>query len=484
MKRILLIATLLLSYGAASYGQTYNWDAAIDGNLDDATRWTPAGFIPNGARMTLAQSGDYKVGLGDNMDAYSLAFNGTSGIVALDLGTQRLKLDSTFNVRQDIAFTSGEIVGLIQLGYAVTGKTFTVSGPNTSFNSSGGAYVGRNTAVVAASNNHLTISAGASFTAASALVIGDNITGAATNNNSITVTGLNSKLKVGSMLIGNLAGTDSPSQSSGNKLIVTDGASVETGSLTISRRGTGVTSSETKGNKVTVGGGANASTLTATAGVTIGTPGGDNTLTVLANGTVYAAGGTTTLNNGPTSGPVNALIIDGGTYLATGQKLLGYGNSSFDVLDGGTLIAGHLDLRSNLNISGKAALEFDQVTLWGGGGAISNVNISINSATEYGQIKINSSEAFVFNGNFSLTFTDGFEASAGDEFQLLSFTSATGEFARFEMPTLGNGLRWDTERFYQTGTLAVIPEPGGVSLSIAFLGVLAGRFYTKRLKRL
>jgi fibronectin-binding autotransporter adhesin len=59
-------------------------------------------------------------------------------------------------------------------------------------------------------------------------------------------------------------------------------------------------------------------------------------------------------------------------------------------------------------------------------------------------------------GTLRAALIDGFAPGVGDEFDILDWTTLSGEFAAFELPALA-GLRWDVSQLYTTGVLAVAP---------------------------
>lgn len=58
---------------------------------------------------------------------------------------------------------------------------------------------------------------------------------------------------------------------------------------------------------------------------------------------------------------------------------------------------------------------------------------------------------------------------AGDQLQLFAAGAIAGAFDTVSLPTLGDGLRWDVNELYSTGTISVIPEPH----LLALLGIAA-----------
>jgi autotransporter-associated beta strand protein len=64
-------------------------------------------------------------------------------------------------------------------------------------------------------------------------------------------------------------------------------------------------------------------------------------------------------------------------------------------------------------------------------------------------------------GTLAVTLNPGAPAPAlGNVFDILDFTSASGAFQSFSLPTLGSGLAWDTNNLLTTGELSVIASAG------------------------
>lgn len=58
-------------------------------------------------------------------------------------------------------------------------------------------------------------------------------------------------------------------------------------------------------------------------------------------------------------------------------------------------------------------------------------------------------------GTLELNATSSFMGSDGQIYDLIDFTTATGAFSSFNLPTLGAGLTWDTSNILVDGTLAI-----------------------------
>jgi hypothetical protein len=78
-------------------------------------------------------------------------------------------------------------------------------------------------------------------------------------------------------------------------------------------------------------------------------------------------------------------------------------------------------------------------------------------------------------GPLQVVWWGGFQAGAGDRFDLLDWGQLEGSFGAISLPTLGTGLLWDTSALYTLGELRVtaVPEPAAASLLLAGLAAMA-----------
>ena len=94
-----------------------------------------------------------------------------------------------------------------------------------------------------------------------------------------------------------------------------------------------------------------------------------------------------------------------------------------------------------------------------------------------------SGELKLDGGLLTVALLDGYMPMGGETFDLFDFASIAGEgFGRIALPTLGNGLSWNTASLYDDGTLSVaaIPEPQTYALLLAGLGLFG--FVARRRK--
>jgi PEP-CTERM motif len=78
-------------------------------------------------------------------------------------------------------------------------------------------------------------------------------------------------------------------------------------------------------------------------------------------------------------------------------------------------------------------------------------------------------------GPLQVVWWNGFAAGAGDSFDLLDWGVLAGSFGAISLPTLADGLLWDTSALYTLGEIRVapVPEPGAGSLMLAGVAALA-----------
>lgn len=95
---------------------------------------------------------------------------------------------------------------------------------------------------------------------------------------------------------------------------------------------------------------------------------------------------------------------------------------------------------------------------------------------------LNISGAFAADGTLSVTFINAYNPGAAVSFNLFDFSSASGGFDSFNLPSLTSGLSWDTSALLTTGQLSItgtaIPEPSTYAAifgAIALAGVMIVR---------
>jgi hypothetical protein len=94
------------------------------------------------------------------------------------------------------------------------------------------------------------------------------------------------------------------------------------------------------------------------------------------------------------------------------------------------------------------------------------LSVELNASESAGAGTIALLSDVELDGLLRLTLAPGFEPALGQRFSILSFPAGrpNGAFRLFELPTLASGFTWDTTQIYQSGTIGVVPSPGGVAV--------------------
>ncbi|TWU59341.1 hypothetical protein Poly51_21290 [Rubripirellula tenax] len=69
---------------------------------------------------------------------------------------------------------------------------------------------------------------------------------------------------------------------------------------------------------------------------------------------------------------------------------------------------------------------------------------------------------------------NGFEAALGNQFDILDFTTINGTFSSMLLPTLSNGLLWNSSALYTTGVLSVVSASAVPELSSSLMLAMGG----------
>lgn len=170
---------------------------------------------------------------------------------------------------------------------------------------------------------------------------------------------------------------------------------------------------------------------------------------------------------------------DSNTGVFLGQKDVPAGNSYLQVSAG---YYSSLALKARTNYEDLLIQDVDRFT--------KNDTLLQNPATVSGNVNINGAvEWLVTKGHLNvaggvnilpgsqLTVQLGnVTPTLGQKFDMFdSAVSATGRFSALNLPTLSQGLTWDSTHLYDEGILQVIPEPASLSLLIVGVGGLLVR---------
>ncbi|MEM9345126.1 MAG: PEP-CTERM sorting domain-containing protein [Planctomycetota bacterium] len=78
--------------------------------------------------------------------------------------------------------------------------------------------------------------------------------------------------------------------------------------------------------------------------------------------------------------------------------------------------------------------------------------------TEHDVVVIDGTLNLGANSELDVMSIDGFLASDGDSFDIFDFASMSGTFDSINLPSLANGLAWDTSQLYNDGSISVLLE--------------------------
>jgi autotransporter-associated beta strand protein len=185
--------------------------------------------------------------------------------------------------------------------------------------------------------------------------------------------------------------------------------------------------------------------------------------TTVAAGTLKLASGaalastTFDVNAGATLDLRNLL---GGLTLGAGKSLKGGGRVLGDLVVGGTLSPGE----------SPGILSVEDITFAAG----SILNMELGGTVRGGgyDALVSSGDVVLQDGStLSVTLISGFAPELGHEFDILDFSSLSGQFTTINLPALADGLSWSTDELYLNGTIGVTPEPA--TLALLALGGLA-----------
>jgi hypothetical protein len=166
-------------------------------------------------------------------------------------------------------------------------------------------------------------------------------------------------------------------------------------------------------------------------------------------------------------------IVDGNDSeidLSSLERVNGVGNLNFEINDGslklgdftnegtitgvGTINAGTLtndDLLNPGNTTGTLTLNGNYTQTEDG---TLNIQIGGTNTGEFDQLDV--SDTANLNGTLNISVVNGYTAQAGDSFDILTFGSRVGDFTDINLPTLENGLAFDTQFDGDRLTLSVV----------------------------
>ncbi|MFW6033415.1 MAG: PEP-CTERM sorting domain-containing protein [Phycisphaeraceae bacterium] len=174
-----------------------------------------------------------------------------------------------------------------------------------------------------------------------------------------------------------------------------------------------------------------------------------------ADGRIALGGGSTTSFFGNLDNEGTMLVLDGATAVLMGDVS---GSGAF-AGDGAIEFLGNFSPGSSPGISEIG----NDVTYH----SISSILLELGGTTpgdEHDKI-IYTGDVTLDDPALDVVLYDGFAPDMGDVFDVFDFGgSLTGEFGAVNLPTLAQGLNWDTSELYTAGTLSVVPEPTSLVL--------------------
>ncbi len=224
---------------------------------------------------------------------------------------------------------------------------------------------------------------------------------------------------------------------------------------------------------------------------------GDHIVTLLdANEAVL--GSLTTLGNAASAGNPGTLTAANGFLLEQGKNVTGYGMINGDFINQGYVEGVGPDAGDAIEFTGDVSGigSYAGNIIFSGGFSPGNspgevgvdgnmiLGESARLEMELGGLIAGSQHDrvvvagdFIADGELDIVLINGFVPQAGDAFDLFAFAGAAGAFDRIGLPTLNNGLQFNTSSLLTTGRLfVVVPEPGAVWLVAAVgAGVLRRR---------
>lgn len=198
---------------------------------------------------------------------------------------------------------------------------------------------------------------------------------------------------------------------------------------------------------------------------------GANTFT----GGTYIGEGTVRINN-----PSGSAFGTGAVTVEAGATLTGAGSFTGALQNNGTLSPGNspglMTIGSGSVLAGTTLIEL---------GGLLRASLAEHGVGYHDAIDVGGAGAITFGGTLQVVLHGGFVPNAGDAFDLFNFTSAgSSAFAFLDLPDLAEGLSWNTDLLYTSGTISVtgsaIPEPSTYA-ALAGFAVLAFALRRRRL---
>jgi hypothetical protein len=91
------------------------------------------------------------------------------------------------------------------------------------------------------------------------------------------------------------------------------------------------------------------------------------------------------------------------------------------------------------------------------------------AGTEHDMFRVDGEAAL--DGTLEVRLVDGFLPSLGDRFDILEFSSSTGQFNEILMPDLAGSLAWEASSLLLGGSISVVPEP--TTCGLFWIGIVS-----------
>ena len=167
----------------------------------------------------------------------------------------------------------------------------------------------------------------------------------------------------------------------------------------------------------------------------------------------------------------NIIDVKAGTFDVS--SLPGYS------LNAGQIIKGNGSVLGSMTVLGTVQPGESPGTLNTGDiifGAGSMLDIELAGTTPGTSFDVlNSSGAISLqNGSeLRLSLLNSYTPNEGDTFDIMNFSSLSGNFSIFDLPSLAGGESWNLDNLYQNGTLSVVPEPAALAMLLTALAAVA-----------
>ena len=186
------------------------------------------------------------------------------------------------------------------------------------------------------------------------------------------------------------------------------------------------------------------------------------------------------------------LAASNGITLPFGHNIAGYGTVTTPddpftpLINNGAIVGGSLSepitltgyikgagTLDNVVITGTDAPGFSPATVYRGSVAYAgSLEIELGGTSPGSFDRIIHAGLAQLGGDLDVLLINGFSPTAGDNFDVLDWSSISGAFASINLPALPGGLAWDTSNLLIDGTLAVLAAqlPGDLNAD-GFVGI-------------